>query len=125
MLLEYHEKLNASKQASNPSIGVIKGEAEPQASTSNTETSTASPDGETTPEPGVPTAPAGAEKREEDRLCVSMWGKRACPGLPECKRKHLPLCDKTTCFGNPENRRACAETDGKWHGHIQLVVVDP
>ena len=88
----------------------------------NTTTTSASPDGETAPESGVSTAPAGTEKKEEERLCASMWGKKACPGLPECKRKHLTLCDKGSCYGNPENRRACAESDGRWHGHIQAAI---
>ena len=88
----------------------------------NATTTSASPDGETTPGSGVPTAPAGAEKKEEEKLCVSMWGKRACPGLPECKRVHLPLCDKATCYGNPENRKACAESNKMWHGHIQAAI---
>ena len=51
-----------------------------------------------------------------------MWGKRACPGRPECKRVHLPLCDKATCYGNPENRKTCAESDKMWHGHIQAAI---
>ena len=70
----------------------------------------------------MPTAPTGAEKKEEEKLCVSMWGKRACPGLPECKRVHLTLCDKATCYGNPENRKACAESNKMWHGHIQAAI---
>ena len=88
----------------------------------NPTTTSTSPDGETAPESGVSTAPAGTEKKEEERLCASMWGKKACPGLPECKRKHLTLCNKGSCYGNPENRRACAESDGMWHGHIQAAI---
>ena len=88
----------------------------------NTTSTSASSDGETAPESGASTAPAGNEKKEEERLCASMWGKKACPGLPECKRKHLTLCDKGSCYGNPENRRACAESDGMWHGHIQAAI---
>lgn len=113
-IMSFHKALRAAsmdKQAVQELVALKKATTTPT-----------SPDGETAPESGVPTAPAGAEKKEEERMCVSMWGKKACPGLSECKRKHLPLCNKGTCYGNPENRRACAESDGMWHGHIQSAI---
>ena len=59
------------------------------------------------------------EKPEADRVCVSMWGVKECPGTSdnECVRKHFPLCHSPLCFGRPDRRRACTEENGKWHGH--------
>ena len=59
------------------------------------------------------------EKPEADRVCVSMWGVKECPGTSdnECVRKHFPLCHSPLCFGRPDRRKACTEENGKWHGH--------
>ena len=59
------------------------------------------------------------EKPEADRVCVSMWGVKECPGTSdnECVRKHFTLCHSPLCFGRPDRRKTCTEESGKWHGH--------
>ena len=60
------------------------------------------------------------EKPEAERLCVSMWGVKECPGTSdnECVRKHFPLCHSPLCFGRPDRRKTCTEENNKWHGHM-------
>ena len=53
-----------------------------------------------------------SEKREEEKLCKSMWGKVECPGR-DCLRVHLRWCSKPTCFINEDKRKECR----LWHGH--------
>ena len=53
-----------------------------------------------------------SEKREEEKLCKSMWGKVECPGQG-CVRVHLRWCSKPTCFINEDKRKECR----LWHGH--------
>ena len=60
------------------------------------------------------------EKPEEELLCRSMWGMKACVGRDVCPRQHLDLCTDPVCFGNEEHRKACAS--GKWHGHIKGAI---
>ena len=75
------------------------------------------------PSPG-PSAESGrVVKPEAERLCVSMWGIKPCPGTAssECLRKHIPLCSNVICYGNEEVRKACAN-GGKWHGHIRGLI---
>ena len=75
------------------------------------------------PSPG-PSAESGRViKPEAERLCVSMWGIKPCPGTAssECLRKHIPLCSNVICYGNEEVRKACAN-GGKWHGHIRGLI---
>ena len=43
------------------------------------------------------------EKPEEERLCPSMWGTKACVGRDVCPRKHLDLCTDPVCYGNEEH----------------------
>ena len=60
------------------------------------------------------------EKPEEERLCPSMWGTKACVGRDVCPRKHLDLCTDPVCYGNEEHRRSCAS--GLWHGHMKGAI---
>ena len=71
----------------------------------------------------MPTVEGRVIKPEAERLCVSMWGIKSCPGTAssECLRKHIPLCSNVICYGNEEVRKACAN-GGKWHGHIRGLI---
>ena len=71
----------------------------------------------------MPTVEGRVIKPEAERLCVSMWGIKPCPGTAssECSRKHIPLCSNVICYGNEEVRKACAN-EGKWHGHIRGLI---
>ena len=104
------------------STSVVTGGSEPKASTPS-----ASPELDAATPPFVPTAQNAKEpeqpreeKPESERLCVSMWGVKECPGtsVNECVRKHLPLCHSPLCFGRPDRRKTCTEENSKWHGHM-------
>ena len=125
-LLEVRVEL-ATLKASNriktsASTSVVTGGSEPKASTPS-----ASPELDAATPPFVPTAQNAKEpeqpreeKPESERLCVSMWGVKECPGtsVNECVRKHLPLCHSPLCFGRPDRRKTCTEENSKWHGHM-------
>ena len=66
------------------------------------------------------------EREEGERLCRSMWGYKECPRSngQECERKHLPICDKPTCYSStPDQWKLCQESTQKWHGHIKASHV--
>ncbi|QQP53610.1 Hypothetical protein FKW44_006141 [Caligus rogercresseyi] len=72
-------------------------------------------------EPGPTTSQIGQDqtslkKREEEKICPSMWGKKPCPH--NCIRVHLPLCSKAVCYGNTDARKECS----MWHGHIRAAA---
>ena len=63
------------------------------------------------------------EKPEEELLCRSMWGMKACVGRDVCLRKHLDLCVDPVCYGNEEHRKSCASgPNSKWHGHMKGAI---
>lgn len=66
-----------------------------------------------------PTTEPVAEKKEDEKLCASMWVKKECPG-EQCVRirKHLSLCSRPSCYGKDEARKGCP----KWHGHIRTAI---
>ncbi len=44
------------------------------------------------------TRPKADQRPEAERLCVSHWGKKKCPGQ-DCRRVHLPQCPDLKCQG--------------------------
>ena len=117
-----HEKLDALEAKLGRSEPHASTSAAAAASTRKATLNAATPAFEPTAQNVVQSAPP-SEKREEDKLCVSMWGIKPCPGTAssECIRKHIPLCSNVICYGNEEVRKACAN-EGKWHGHIRGLL---
>ena len=103
MLLEYREKLKAYRPASTTQQPVSPATTAPPSA----EASTDGPTGVQS-EQSHGDSSRKEEKPEEERLCPSMWGTKACMGKDVCPRKHLDLCVDPVCYGNEEHRKSCA-----------------